>query len=176
MRASRPSNEPERSWKQHRHAVLLPSGGMVIEGVELRAAAVSDVDVVALTTAQQAELAAMYGEDQPLVGLHPDISFTLLLLEGTPVGCVGMQPVGPALGEIKRMYIVPSARGWGLSRMLLETVESQARSAGLTRLRLETGTQQTQAIALYKNHGYQPTPPYPPFENEPVSLCFAKDL
>jgi GNAT superfamily N-acetyltransferase len=149
---------------------------MVIEGVELHAAPAADPDVRALITAQQAELAAMYGEDQPLVALHPDITFTLLTLDGTPVGCVGLQPVAPALGEIKRMYVVPTARGWGLSRILLDAVESQARSTGLTRLRLETGTKQTEAIALYTNHGYRPTPPYPPFETEPASLCYAKDL
>jgi putative acetyltransferase len=148
----------------------------LIEGVELRAVPGTDPAVVALTTAQQAELGAMYGDDQPLVALHPDISFTLLLVEGTPAGCVGLQPVAPGVGEIKRMYVDPSSRGWGLSRILLTAVESQARATGLTRLRLETGTRQVEAIALYTNHGYLPTPPYPPFENEPASLCFAKDL
>lgn len=155
---------------------MLPSGGMVIEGVELRQAPPTDPDVLALTTAQQTELAATYGEDQPLVALHPDITFTVLTLDGTPVGCVGLQPVGPGLGEIKRMYVAPPARGWGLSRILLEAVEGQARATGLTRLRLETGTKQVEAIALYTNHGYLPTPPYPPFENEVASLCYAKAL
>ncbi|MGW6197549.1 GNAT family N-acetyltransferase [Kribbella sp. NPDC055110] len=149
---------------------------MVIEGVELRTAPPTDAEVLALTAAQQAELAAMYGDDQPLVALHPDIAFTVLTLEGTPVGCVGLQPVAPGLGEIKRMYVAPSARGWGLSRMLLDVVENQARTTGLTHLRLETGTKQVEAIALYTNHGYHPTPPYPPFENEPNSLCYAKNL
>jgi GNAT superfamily N-acetyltransferase len=148
----------------------------VIEGVELHAVLGTDPTLLALTTAQQAELAAMYGEDQPLVGLHPDISFTLLLLEGTPVGCVGLQTVSPGLGEIKRMYVAPSARGWGLSRVLLKAVETQARATGLTRLRLETGTKQLAAIALYTHHGYRSTPPYPPFENESVSRCYAKEL
>jgi GNAT superfamily N-acetyltransferase len=148
----------------------------LIEGMELRAAPGTDPDVLALASAQQAELAAMYGDDQPLVALHPDIAFILLTLNGTPVGCVGLQPVSPGVGEIKRMYVDPSSRGWGLSRVLLTAVESEARAAGLTRLRLETGTQQVEAIALYTNHGYLPTPPYPPFETEPASLCFAKDL
>ena len=110
----------------------------LIEGTQLQAVAGTDPALLALTTAQQAELAAMYGEDQPLVALHPDISFTLLLLDGTPVGCVGLQPVSPGLGEIKCMYVDPSARGWGLSRALLKAVESEARRIGLTRLRLET--------------------------------------
>jgi len=149
---------------------------MVIEGVELRTATPADPDVLALTTAQQAELAALYGDDQPLVALHPDITFTLLALDGVPVGCVGLQPVAAGVGEIKRMYVAPSARGWGLSRLLLQAVEAQARSVGLTNLRLETGTQQVEAIALYSNHGYHPTPPYPPFEHEIASRCFAKEL
>ena len=148
----------------------------LIEGMELRAVPGTDPALRALTTAQQAELAALYGEDQPLVGLHPDSSFTLLLLDGTPVGCVGLQSVSPGLGEIKRMYVDPSARGWGLSRALLTAVESEARRTGLTRLRLETGIRQLEAIALYTNHGYTPIPPYPPFENEPLSRCYAKDL
>jgi GNAT superfamily N-acetyltransferase len=148
----------------------------LIEGIELRAVLTTDPAVVALTTAQQNELATMYGEDQPLVAPHPDIAFTMLLLDGSPVGCVGLQPVSPGVGEIKRMYVDPSSRGWGLSRILLNAVESQARADGLTRLRLETGTRQVEAIALYTNHGYLPTPPYPPFENEAVSLCYAKDL
>jgi GNAT superfamily N-acetyltransferase len=148
----------------------------LIEGVELRPAASTDEDVLALATAQQAELAAIYGEDQPLVGLHPDIEFTLLLLGGTPVGCVGLQLVGPGVGEIKRMYVEPSSRGWGLSRVLLAKVESDAHARGLTTLRLETGTRQDEAIALYTHNGYTPIPAYPPFENEPASLCLAKDL
>ena len=148
----------------------------LIEGMELRAVPGSDPAVVALATAQQTELVALYGDDEPVVALLPDIPFTLLLLEGNPVGCVGLQPVSPGLGEIKRMYVDPSARGWGLSRVLLKAVETQARAAGLTRLRLETGIRQVEAIALYTNHGYTAIPPYPPFEHEPASLCYAKDL
>ncbi|MFI5710239.1 GNAT family N-acetyltransferase [Kribbella sp. NPDC051620] len=148
----------------------------LMEGVELRHADRTDPAVLALTTAQQTELAALYGEDQPIVTLHPDIEFILLTLDDTPVGCVGLQPISPGLGEIKRMYVEPSSRGWGLSRLLLAEIESHARTRALTTLRLETGTKQLEAIALYTHHGYTETPPYPPFENETVSRCFAKHL
>jgi GNAT superfamily N-acetyltransferase len=148
----------------------------VMDGAELRPAARTDPAVLALTTAQQAELATIYGADQPLVELHPDIEFILLLIDGTPTGCIGLQPITPQLGEIKRLYVEPASRGWGLSRLLLTTLETHARTQGLTILRLETGTHQHAAVALYTNHGYTPTPPYPPFENEPASLCFAKEL
>lgn len=148
----------------------------MIEGAELRPAAGTDPALQALTRAQQAELAAIYGADQPQVGVHPDITFTLLLIDDTPVGCIGLQPVAPAIGEIKRLYVDPAFRGWGLSRLLLTELEAAARTQGLTTLRLETGTEQQAAITLYTHHGYAPIPAYPPFENEPASLCFAKTL
>lgn len=148
----------------------------VVDGVEVQPIAGTDPELLALTAAQQAELAAIYGEDQPLVTLHPDIEFSVLRHEGAAIGCVGLQPVGPALGEIKRMYVDPAFRGWGLSRLLLAEVEARARSQRLTTLRLETGTEQREAIALYTRNGYHPTPPYPPFENEPASRCYAKQL
>jgi putative acetyltransferase len=148
----------------------------MIDGTVLRPADPSDSALVALTTAQQSELAALYGEDQPLVTPHPDTAFTLLLVDNTPVGCIGLQPVTPDLGEIKRLYVEPSSRGWGLSRLLLTHLEAQARAQGLTTLRLETGTEQQAAIALYTHHGYHPIPAYPPFEHEPASRCFAKQL
>ncbi len=148
----------------------------MIDGAVLHRVEPTDPTLVVLTTAQQAELAALYGEDQPLVTPHPDTAFTLLLVDNTPVGCIGLQPVTATLGEIKRLYVEPASRGWGLSRVLLEAVENQARDQGLTTLRLETGTEQHAAIALYTGNGYQPIPAYPPFEHEPASLCFAKEL
>lgn len=147
-----------------------------MEGVAVRRADRTDPAILALTTAQQAELAAIYADDQPVAALLPDIEFVLLTLDDSPVGCVGLQPISPGLGEIKRMYVEPSSRGWGLSRLLLKEIESLARTRGMTTLRLETGTQQQEAIALYTRHGYHPIPAYPPFENEPASLCFAKQL
>lgn len=148
----------------------------LMEGVELRPADRTDPAIVALTTAQQAELNAIYGEDQPLVTLHPEIEFILLTVEGTPVGCIGLQPISPGLGEIKRLYVEPSSRGWGLSRLLLAELETLARAKHLTTLRLETGTEQHEAVALYTRNGYTPIPAYPPFEDQPASLCFAKEL
>ncbi|MDX6279735.1 MAG: hypothetical protein QOH03_806 [Kribbellaceae bacterium] len=148
----------------------------LMEGVELRRADRTDPAIIALTTAQQAELTAIYSDDQPVVALAPDIEYLLLTLEGTPVGCVGMHAFAPGLGELKRMYVEPASRGWGLSRLLLAEIESHARTQAIHTLRLETGTQQHEAITLYTHHGYEPTPKYPPFENEPASLCFAKHL
>ncbi|MQS36118.1 GNAT family N-acetyltransferase [Streptomyces katsurahamanus] len=79
--------------------------------------------------------------------------------------------------ELKRMYVIPEARGLGLARRLLTALESDARAAGRTRMVLETGDQQPEAIALYTSTGYLPAQRkfghYREYDN---SRCFIKPL
>jgi DNA-binding MarR family transcriptional regulator len=82
----------------------------------------------------------------------------LLLLarrECEAVGCgaVLFHDEGPA--EIKRMWIAPEARGAGLGRRLLRTLEQRARAAGATVLHLETNGALAEAICLYRAEGYR---------------------
>lgn len=56
--------------------------------------------------------------------------------------------------EIKRMFVVPEARGLGLARRMLARLEESARDAGRVRMVLETGGQQPEAVALYESSGY----------------------
>ena len=133
--------------------------------------------VLALVTAQQDELAERYGEEDTLVELHKDIEFLVLRTAGEALGCVPRpQPVSGLVGEVKRMYVVPAYRGRGLSRRLLSAIEERARALGLTSLRLETGVKQPEAIALYSRSGYREIPRYAPFEENALSVCFAKTL
>jgi GNAT superfamily N-acetyltransferase len=57
--------------------------------------------------------------------------------------------------EIKRMYVVPEARGRGLGRVLLEALEAQARRLGYRVARLDTGPQQPGAQRMYETAGYR---------------------
>ena len=74
------------------------------------------------------------------------------------------------------MYVVPDARGRGLSRLVLGALEQEARSLGYSFVRLETGNLQAEAIALYVSSGFGPIPPYGPFVDDPKSVCFEKRL
>ncbi|MBQ0986362.1 GNAT family N-acetyltransferase [Streptomyces sp. F63] len=78
--------------------------------------------------------------------------------------------------ELKRMYVVPEARGRGLARRLLAALEESAREAKRIRMVLETGTKQPEAIALYTSCGYLPTAKFGLYRREPDSRCFAKPL
>ena len=67
----------------------------------------------------------------------------------------GLRTIGPGLGEIKRMYVVPEWRGRGVARLLLSALEEAARDLGLSRVRLDTGPGQPEARHLYETAGYR---------------------
>jgi len=106
-------------------------------------------------------------------------AFVVARSEGRPIGCGALRrlPGGdPAVGEIKRMYIVPAARGRGAARTLLAHLVAIARELELRSLVLETGTRQPEAIALYLREGWVPLAPYGEYRQEPLSRCYALDL
>ncbi|MEV7415759.1 GNAT family N-acetyltransferase [Streptomyces sp. NPDC089919] len=78
--------------------------------------------------------------------------------------------------EIKRMYVVPGARGLGLARRILAELEASARAAGRTRMALETGDQQPEAIALYTSSGYDFCAKFGLYRGYDSSRCMAKSL
>lgn len=50
--------------------------------------------------------------------------------DGSAVGCVALIPMGDGVFELAKMAILPSLRGLGLGRKLLEYVIAQARAIG----------------------------------------------
>jgi GNAT superfamily N-acetyltransferase len=106
----------------------------------------------------------------------PTGTFLVAHLDGTPVGCGGLRTVAPGVGEVKRMYVDPAARGRGVARALLAGLEQAAAGLGLTDLLLETGTAQPEAIALYVSSGWRAVPPYGEWAWSPESRCFGKTV
>jgi DNA-binding MarR family transcriptional regulator/GNAT superfamily N-acetyltransferase len=76
-------------------------------------------------------------------------------LREEPVGCGALKIHENAIGEIKRMWVAPRARGLGLGRRLLEALERNAREAGVAVLHLETNRTLIEAIQMYREYGYQ---------------------
>lgn len=83
---------------------------------------------------------------------------------------------GGVTAEIKRMYVVPAARGRGVARRLLVHLEATAAAEGVEVVVLETGTQQPEAIGLYTSSGYQPIPGYGFYCGSDLSRCFGRRL
>lgn len=108
----------------------------------------------------------------------PRSVFLLAWFGSDAVGCGALRPFAatPGTAEIKRMFVLPSARGKGIGREILRELEKHARGFGYTRLCLETGVRQPEAVALYEKEGFLPIPRYPPYADNPRSRCFAKAI
>ncbi|MPY96255.1 MAG: GNAT family N-acetyltransferase [Acidimicrobiia bacterium] len=85
----------------------------------------------------------------------PDGALLLARAGGRPVGLVGLHRIAGACAELKRMFVLPSARGSGAGRALLHAALATAAELGFGRLVLETmpGEMDT-AIALYRGLGF----------------------
>ena len=90
----------------------------------------------------------------------PAGQFLIARLDGGPVGCGGLKVKGRKLGEIKRMWVAPDARGLGIAQRLLDAIEEQAVRMGLHTLQLDTNRALKEARALYTRNGYREIPRY----------------
>jgi GNAT superfamily N-acetyltransferase len=81
--------------------------------------------------------------------------FVVVAAEGRVVAGGGVRRLSADVGEIKRMFVVPDARGQGHARRLLEGLEAAAADLGYERLRLDTAQSMTIAMNLYRRSGYR---------------------
>jgi len=145
-------------------------------------------DAARLVEAVQQEYVERYGgrDDSPIdpAAFEGDLGCFVIGYDGAepvvtgawrrrtvPEGAPGTSAV-----ELKRMYVVPGARGRGHARAMLAHLEESARAAGADVVVLETGTRQPEAIALYEACGYTRIPGFGHYRDAPLSRCFARAL
>lgn len=149
--------------------------------VEIRVVAYDHPDAVALIGMVQQEYVIRYGgpdgtpvdpaEFAPPLGL-----FLIGYLAGQPASCGGWRVRADGSVEVKRMYVVPAARGRGLARAMLAELELTAKRAGHRRMVLETGLNQPEAIALYRSSGYVDVPGFGYYADAPLAVHLGKSL
>ncbi|GAA3303298.1 GNAT family N-acetyltransferase [Dactylosporangium vinaceum] len=134
----------------------------------------------ALRAAQEAELDARYGGESHEPGDHPSAAdvdvFLVATRAGAPVGCGALRRLDPSSAEIKRMYVVPAARGTGVAAAVLRALERRAVQLGWGTLRLETGTLQPDARRFYEREGYHRIPRFGVYVGSELSVCYERAL
>jgi len=58
--------------------------------------------------------------------------------------------------EIRKMYLLPSARGLGLGKYLLQRLETAIAYRGFQQIWIETASVLKEAVKLYEQSGYEP--------------------
>ena len=110
-----------------------------------------------------------------VVAAHDEELDVVLALDDDPVGHAALRPFEDAL-EVKKVYVLPGARGRGISKLLMDELEAIARERGVRRLVLQTGPLQPEAVGLYESLGYQAIEPYGGYGVIPGVRCFEKHL
>jgi GNAT superfamily N-acetyltransferase len=90
----------------------------------------------------------------------PGGAFVLVYEHGEAVAGGGVRRLEDGVAEIKRMFVLPSARGRGHGRRLLVALEAAAADLGYRRVRLDTAQSMTTAMAMYRRAGYRDIPDY----------------
>lgn len=157
--------------------------------VQLRPAPYDHPDVQVLVEQVQAEYVRRYGgrDDSPVDPAEfaaPYGAFFVACLDGRSVATGGWRFLPPGTvrhrpgmqAEVRRMYVVLSARGRGVARAVLRHLERDARRAGADWLVLETGMVQPEAIGLYRSSGYADVPAFGHYASSPLSVHLGRRL
>jgi GNAT superfamily N-acetyltransferase len=153
----------------------------VSAGLDLRETAFDAPVAQQLIAAVQAEYVVRYGgpDEAPIDAdefLPPNGLFLVGYLGTRPVATGGLRRHADGEFELKRMYVVPEARGQGLSRVVLAALEDRARAMGARRIVLETGDRQPEAVSLYESSGYHRIDGFGFYADAPLSISFEKNL
>ena len=100
----------------------------------------------------------------------------IVYLDEKPVACGCFKKYSAASVELKRMFVLPEARGFGLAQLVIKELEIEAKKQGFTVLILETLHKQKEAVSLYQKMGYSIIDKYEPYVNSEYSICMKKEI
>ena len=149
-----------------------------------RISPIEDPPAAGFVAAMRNELAELYegldidGPGMPTAGVlelgPPDGVFIVGSRGEAPVCCGGIKRLSDGACELKRMFVLPPARGEGVAGYLLSALEQHAIRLGYELARLDTGPRQSAARRLFENAGYRPVENYN--ENPMASFFGEKQL
>lgn len=160
---------------------------MTTEPQPTNPAATSDIQV-RLTTAQDPQCIDLISRQREEILLsNPNVGpntveipmFIVLSRAGKPLACGGLRLISKdvdSVAEMKRLYVVPEARGraHGVADLLIRELEVCALGKGWTTLRAQTARNMTAANRLYERHGFELVENYGEYVGCGVTISYEK--
>jgi putative acetyltransferase len=122
------------------------------------------------------EYAAQLGVDLCFQGFEQELAelpqhyrepagvFLMALIDGAVAGCAGFRQLSdvdyPNACEMKRLFVRPAFRRFGLGRFLAQALLDRGLEAGYSTMLLDTLDDMEAARGLYESLGFEDVPPY----------------
>jgi putative acetyltransferase len=133
-------------------------------------------------------LASLYdAEDNHILDvealLSPEVTFLAAARGESVIGCGAFrrmpaeaESANAPYAEVKRMFVLPEARGQRIAERLLVDLERRALAQGLKHAFLETGRDQHEALRLYERTGYVRCAAFGGYPDNGLSVFMSKAL
>jgi putative acetyltransferase len=103
-------------------------------------------------------------DDLPVVYAPPGGLMLLALVDGSVAGSGAFRPLPdadyPNACEMKRLFVRPVFRGFGLGRLLAQALMDRATESGYSTMLLDTLDDMEAARGLYESLGFAEVPPF----------------
>jgi putative acetyltransferase len=146
--------------------------------IELRRTSSQDQNFQSLVLLLDKDLSVRDGEDHSFYAQFNKIDkikeAVVAYQDKEPIGCGAIKRHDDQTAEVKRMFVKPEFRGFGIATKILSALEEWASELGYQYCVLETGQKQPEAIALYKKRGYQIIQNYGQYIGVENSVCMGK--
>jgi GNAT superfamily N-acetyltransferase len=109
-----------------------------------------------------------------IIEYNPNV--VIVYLKNKAVGCGCFKKYNDTTAELKRMFVLPEARGLGLAQLIIREIENKAIEKGFEVLILETLYKQMEAINLYQKSGFEIIANYEPYTGLKNSICMSKSI
>ncbi|RZK70901.1 MAG: GNAT family N-acetyltransferase [Pedobacter sp.] len=148
--------------------------------IRLKRTSNKDNDFKGLVMELDNDLQGRYQNIQYQYNAYTDVSkintVVIAYIQDIAVGCGCFKEIGDDTVEIKRMFVNPYFRGFGVASSIIEELLTWAKQLYYADAVLETGKRQPESIKLYSKHGFNIIENFGPYVGMEESVCMQRPL